>query len=168
MKNALVIGVILLFLGVGIQPALANEVFSTIISDAEEDCGCQPINRAELLRVKLLLIRLEVFTNIILSKFSHIPEIQEKCGEISNGVTTLRERINGLNPDLPLENEPIICYILIILIIQIGLLIEFMFYLGQLFPILDNILSFIGNELIGELIFLPIVKLFAELCWPES
>ena len=83
MKKALVIGVILLFLGVGIQPALANEVSTNAVSDVEEDClECQPASRVDLLKVKLLLIRLEAITNVILSKFGHIPEIKEKCEKI--------------------------------------------------------------------------------------
>ena len=83
MKKALVVGIIVLFLGVGFQPALANEVSTNIVSDVDEDClECQPVNRADLLRVRLLLIRLEVFINIVLSIFGHIPKIVTICEEI--------------------------------------------------------------------------------------
>ena len=82
MKKALVIVVILLFLGVIFQPALANEISHTV-SDDEDDClECQPMNRAEFLRAKFILIKLEIFINVILSKFSHIPEIVTICKEI--------------------------------------------------------------------------------------
>ena len=63
-KEGLVVGIIILFLGVGFQPALANEVSTTIVSDVDEDCGCQPVNKIDLLKVRLLLIRLKIFTNI--------------------------------------------------------------------------------------------------------
>ena len=76
MKKAIVIGVILLFLGVGFQPALA-------VSDVDKDClECQPVSRVDNFRVKLLFIRLEVVINVILSKFAHIPEIVTICKEI--------------------------------------------------------------------------------------
>jgi len=61
-KNGLTVGVILLFVGVAVQPTLADEISISNISDVEEDClECQPINRVDQLRFKLLLIKLEVF-----------------------------------------------------------------------------------------------------------
>ena len=82
-KKALVVVIIVLFLGVVFQPALANEISIDVVSDVDEDCvECQPVSRVDLLRFKLLLIRLETFTNIILSKLGHYPEIKEKCEKI--------------------------------------------------------------------------------------
>ena len=103
-KKALVFGIIVLFLGVGFQPALADEISTNIVSDVEEDClECQPVNRVELLKVKLLLIRIEAFTNVILSRFGHIPEIREKCEEAS-------ERIS----EIILQDNTVICNLLLI------------------------------------------------------
>ena len=83
MKKVLILGIIVLFVSVGFQPVLANEVSITKTSDIVEDCGCQENNRVNLLRFKLFLIRLEAFTNIILlSKLGYIPEVAEKCEEI--------------------------------------------------------------------------------------
>ena len=103
-KKALVFGIIVLFLGVGFQPALADEISTNIVSDVEEDClECQPVNRVELLKVKLLLIRIEAFTNVILSRYGHIPEIREKCEEAS-------ERIS----EIILQDNTVICNLLLI------------------------------------------------------
>ena len=55
---------------------------SKLISIFEEDCGCQDVNRVDLLRFRLLLIRIEAINNVILTRFGHIPEIREKCEEI--------------------------------------------------------------------------------------
>ena len=46
-RKSLVIGVIILFVGVGFQPVFARE---TIIktADSEEDCGCQSVNNINL------------------------------------------------------------------------------------------------------------------------
>ena len=97
MKKALVICIILLFLGVGFQPALANEV-----SDVDEDClECQPVNRIDLLKVKLLLIRVEAITNVILSKYGHIPEVAEKCKVASDKISILKD----MNEEL-IHNSP--------------------------------------------------------------
>ena len=110
MKKALVIGVILLFLGVGFQPALANE-----ISAVDEDClECQPVNRVDLLKVKLLLIRLEVFTNIVLSKLGHIPEVKEKCQEVSDKMSILNVITEELKLVFPIGNIIICIYFLIL------------------------------------------------------
>ena len=89
MKKALVVGVILLFLGVGVQPALANEISITNTS-VDEDCGCQDVNRLELLRFKLLLIRLEILINSRLSKYNHIVEVTENYQEIHDRILKFR------------------------------------------------------------------------------
>ena len=89
--KVLVVCIIVLFLGVGFQPALANEISTTTVSDVDEDClECQPVNRIDLLKVRLLLIRVEVLTNILMQRFGHIPEIKEKCEEISNRISKLQ------------------------------------------------------------------------------
>ena len=111
-KKGLVVGVLILFLSVGLQPALANEVSITKTSESKGDCGCQPVNRAELLRVKLLLIRIEAITNVILSKFGHIPEVAEKCQEITNRIETFKEMNNELKLSSSLWDFQIICSIL--------------------------------------------------------
>ena len=109
MKKVLAVAVILLFLGVGVQPALANEVSNTV-SDVDEDClECQPVNRIDILKVKLLMIRVEAFTNVILSRFGHIPEIREKCEEISDRITNFQEMYNDLKLGSLNWDFPIIC-----------------------------------------------------------
>ena len=95
-----------------------------------EDCfECQPVNRVTLLKVRLLLIKLRTITNIIKSRFGHIPEIQEKCEEVFVNVASLRERINDLKPDLPWEDNPIICSILLLMLTPLFLVGSFFMYL---------------------------------------
>ena len=71
------------------------------VSDVEEDCGCQVVNRYDWFRVKLLSVRLKVVTNILLLRFGHIPEVREKCQEI----------LEIINSDDPLE-VPFLCVFL--------------------------------------------------------
>ena len=61
------------------------------VSDVEEDCGCQVVNRYDLVRVKLLLVRIKVFTNILLLRFGYIPEVAEKCNEILDVIKSNRQ-----------------------------------------------------------------------------
>ena len=155
-KNILIcVGITILFLGVGFQPALANEVSTNVVSDVDENCDeCQPVNRVDLLKVRLLLIRIEAFTNVILSKLGQYQEIKEKCHEILDVIHKNRE----------LDNI-IICIILGILILLVDRLFEFMLYLDKIFPILKDISDIIGNW-IGEFFLYPIVSRFIELCLP--
>ncbi len=80
--KTLAIGIIALFIGISIQPGFANEISINKTSDYTEDCGCQDINRAERVGIKLLFNQLKVKTNYILSKYRYIPGIKEKCEEI--------------------------------------------------------------------------------------
>jgi hypothetical protein len=69
-----------------------------------EDCDCQEEDISNPFMVKLLLSKVEVLTNILMSKYGHIPEIKEKCQE-------LLEIINS-NRQLDKSLFPIICAIL--------------------------------------------------------
>ena len=71
------------------------------VSDVNEDCGCEVVNRYDLFRVKLLLVRLKVVTNILLLRFGNIPEVAEKCEEILDIINSNRQ-----------WDFPIICAIL--------------------------------------------------------
>jgi len=61
------------------------------VSDVEEDCGCEVVSSSNLVRVKLLLARLEVYINIILLRFGYIPEVAEKCQEILDVINSNRQ-----------------------------------------------------------------------------
>jgi len=94
-RKGLVVGIIFLFIGVGVYPAFAEDTKQSIVNNqSEDDCGCQVVNRYNLFRVKLLLVRLEVYINIILLRFGYIPEVAEKCQEILT-------KLNILSDDWP-------------------------------------------------------------------
>ena len=44
LKKALVVGIIFLFIGVGVQPVFAKDTIKTTISETLEDCRCQHIS----------------------------------------------------------------------------------------------------------------------------
>ena len=85
----LIIGVVVLFFGVGIQPAIAVNA-----TDSEDDCKiCPKASNQNLVLIKSLINRLKIFEKqlSVLSRFN--PEFEEKYQEVSKGIST----IQGLN-----------------------------------------------------------------------
>ena len=103
-------------------------------SEIDEDClDCQPVSRVDLLKVKLLLIRLKTITNIIKSRFGHIPEIREKCKEASQRIA-----------DIIVLSNSSICVLLGLLLIPIGGQIAFLGFILDTFrntPLYDIVYS---------------------------
>jgi hypothetical protein len=129
------------------------------VSDVEDDCGCQVVNRYDLFRVKLLLVRLKVFTNILLLRFGHIPEVAEKYSEISDIINSNRQ----------LDN-PIICDILESILNQIDYICYNLFSLWDTFknnPIIAGILSSLMNWLEFIELFVYILGLRFNCEWAE-
>jgi hypothetical protein len=83
-NNALTVGIILLFIGVGIQPAFAD-VSNISISDSEDDCEiCPKINNQYLIKIKSFIDKLEKHDNILSISTKLNPEFVKKYQELSN------------------------------------------------------------------------------------
>ena len=82
-RKGLVYCVIVLFISVGVQPVFAEESITSTL-DKDEDCiECGVSDGFSLLRAKILLFRVKIVTNVILSsKLGEIPEIKEDCQNI--------------------------------------------------------------------------------------
>jgi len=108
-KKVLVTGIIILFIGIGLQPAFANEISITKTSDIDKGCkSCQPVNKNLIYRLKSLMNRFEK-TKYILSIFSkHNPEHKEKYQEFSDKITATTEENNNYLSDLSWD-FPYIC-----------------------------------------------------------
>jgi len=79
-KNGLIVGVILLFIGVTVQPAIAVNPIST---DNDEDCEiCPKVKKTHLVRLKSLINRVETINNKFSVISKHNPEIEEKYQEL--------------------------------------------------------------------------------------
>ena len=90
-KNSLVIGIIFLFIGISIAPSVTSIDISKhrTSSDDIEDCGCEENNRISPVRVNYLLKRLEFGTKILISRYGHIPEVNEKGEELLDIIHTI-------------------------------------------------------------------------------
>lgn len=102
-RKGIAICIILLLTGVVIQPVTAIETKQSLIDNRiEEDCGCEEVNDDDLFRIRVLLERIKIITNLILLKFGYISNITESCQDIL--------RIISSNKILDYE---IICFIIL-------------------------------------------------------
>ena len=108
-KNGLVVVVILLFIGVAFQPAIA---VNPISSNNEDDCDiCPKVSSLHLVRLKSLINRVETLDNklSVISKFH--PKLVGKYQELFDRITTLKEMNREYESDLSWD-FPIICNVL--------------------------------------------------------
>ena len=101
--KSLVALVVVLFIGVGIQPAFA---ITPNTSSSKEDCNCEELNNYELVKVERLLNKAEVYSKFlsVLSKYN--PETKDEIGKLSDKISTLKEELADETA------LPTICFIL--------------------------------------------------------
>jgi len=111
-KKSLVAGIIVLFIGVGIQPAFANEISINRPSENKEDCGCQVADNFDIVRLERLLDRLKGYTKTLLFLSKNNPKIAGKCQELSDGINKIADKYEELKTVSTKDDYPIICDIL--------------------------------------------------------
>ena len=130
-KKSLVIGIIILFIGMGIQQAFAYENISINRTSSEniDDCNCQANDNYDIVRIKSLLNRAERSLNRveILIKFIPIlsknnPEIIEDCEELSDKIKDLSIIVDELTIALSGQDNTIICAILEAMLNVVGII----------------------------------------------
>ena len=80
MKKVIVIGIIALFIGVSFQSAVAieNKLSSGNIKTMK-DFENKGSSESDFIMIDDMFSELKDFTNSILTRFGHIPEVKEKC-----------------------------------------------------------------------------------------
>ena len=119
-KEILIIGIICLFIGVGIQPAFAVDISNDTTTENVEDCNCQVADDYDIVRVKSLLNRaerlinrVELYTKLITTFSKDNAEVKEDCEELSDEINTFREMNEELRTAISGKGYPIIiCAIL--------------------------------------------------------
>jgi hypothetical protein len=156
----LIVGVIVIFIGVGVQPAVAVDV-KNYISKNEKECDiCPKVSKSHIVLVDSLLNRMEKYDTQLSELSKYYPEFEEKYKKLSDIISTL--------PDV--ENEdlkstdwefPIICGILSVILETIFSFVYHVYNNNFLKPI------FIGIAIILQLFAMPlwIVGMSIE-CWP--
>jgi hypothetical protein len=108
--KTLALGVVVLFIGLGIHPAFAVDTRQSMVSKAsEEECwNCKKINDRQLVVLEKQLNRLEVYSKLLLVMSKHNPDLREIRGELSDRISTF----SGLFDVSADELSPIICDVL--------------------------------------------------------
>lgn len=89
-KKTLVIGIILLMFAVSFNSAISVENKPSILGDENEECKeCEELCNAELVKVKQLVNRVEVYIKLLLALYKDNPELTEKCEELFNLILIL-------------------------------------------------------------------------------
>jgi hypothetical protein len=95
MKKIIVISIICLFIGVGVQPALAIEPkvsYNNI--ENEEDCDCQTaVSEVDLNRIEKSIDSIEGYTKILSLYSKQYPEYEGISEELNRRISGLKERI---------------------------------------------------------------------------
>jgi len=165
-KNALAVGIILLFLGVAIQPSIATikqeSIDEEYSSDSEEDCKlCPKASKKHLVRLKSFINRFENLGNklSVISKYN--PIVVEEHQELSDRIAVLKVIYKELKPDW---KYPVICTILIVLLLifsNIGGIIYMVYYINPvLYSILLSFLFIISYPIFN------LILLFDCIDWP--
>ena len=151
------VGIILLFIGVAVQPAFANEVSTTTSSDTEDECDiCPKASKSHLVLIKSLINRVEKYDNQLSVSSKLNLEIGEKYKELSDRISSIIEIDNGLNTN---GDYPIICNILFLLIY--GKLMQLIFI-----SVFFQFLSEQPSKLLSK-IFYPLLNLWTLLYYNQ-
>lgn len=85
--KTLVVGVIVLFIGTGVQPAIATVEPTTIESD---DCSlCPKVSNQQIDKLKNSIDRIKQIKNELSLIAKYYPEIEEKCKDLSDKITNI-------------------------------------------------------------------------------
>jgi hypothetical protein len=82
-KKGLAIVVISFFIGIAVNPALAeNESYLNHNHKSEMNCNCQADNDLVFVKLNVMLLRLEIYSKILLVFFKHNSELVENLEKI--------------------------------------------------------------------------------------
>ena len=126
---------------------LLMPITSVVGANEVEDCfECQPVDRFDVLKVRLLLIKIEAVTNVILSRFGHIPEVQEKHEDLSKLINNLIDIFNEPSSWCDFLEDLIIGSLAPIAIIGF---IEIIFsdLFPKIYPLIENMFNFLYDRI---------------------
>jgi hypothetical protein len=110
-KEILIIGIIFLFIGVGVQPAFAVEISNDITTEDNEDCNCKEVDNYKLENFNIQIGKLETFSKLLLLLSNNNPEIKVQYQELLDDINLFEEIYDDLENNIPLGGRPI-CNIL--------------------------------------------------------
>jgi hypothetical protein len=88
--KGLVVGIVVLFIGVVVQPAYAVDTKQSIDDNMSEDCKeCNEVSDANLIKLKSLLNRIEQRTKLLLVLSKNNPEIKDNYDKLADTISKL-------------------------------------------------------------------------------
>jgi len=113
--KTLVVGVILLFIGIGIQPAFAVK---SNFSDTDNDCElcAKKVSTSHLILISGLINIIEKYENQLILSSKQYPQFEEKYKDLFNAITIFSEEINNINRN----GDSLICKIIALLCSPLG------------------------------------------------
>ena len=134
-KFLIVVGITILFLGVGIQPAIAIIEPEQPVNDDCNLCG-KKVSKNHIDRLINVLDKLDKHDNELSALFRLNSELEEKYKAISNRFLVLKEINNDFNLN---RGFPVICSILFIYMLSCADLYLYLYYFCPLFWIINDI-----------------------------
>jgi hypothetical protein len=164
LSKALAVAVIILFLGLAVQPSVAVQPDS---EEREDDCNLCPkkVSKPHLERLTTLLDRLDKYDNQLSEQSKLYPELEEKYQDLSNRFTTL----TLLNEILKLNSNwflgwGVICFFLFVATGILMLIQDILYHFIEIFPALNELYEDIYN-LNDELLYL-FFGFYQCISWP--
>jgi len=112
-RGILAIGIVVLFIGVGIHPAFAVNTKQSMVNKVSvEDCGCGEVSDTDLVKVDRLLDRVEFYSKLLLVLSQHHPELREISEELSNQLSNINKLYDEFNTNILQQIKRPICYFL--------------------------------------------------------
>jgi hypothetical protein len=164
-KKILALGIIILFLGVGIQPAIATIEPET--SDSDDDCNLctKKVRKSHLVLLKSLLNRLEKYANQLSDISKQYPEFEDKYQELTEKITIFHEINKNLTQKADRIRNTINCEILGVILVALStpyILLYFSFFNNRFLNIKLLLIPFITIMCIPAVIVLGI---WLEYCY---
>ncbi len=158
-RGILAIGIVVLFIGVGIHPAFAVNTKQSMINKVSvEDCGCGEVSDTDLVKVERLLDRVEVYSKLLLVLSKHNPELREMSEELSNQLANINKLYDEFNTNILQQFKHPVCYILEPLYVIIFIIWGFATEICKM-------AALVYNSVLLLILFFPIYMVVTPIFW---
>ena len=107
-RKVLVAGIIVLFLGIGVQTAFAIEISNVKPSSENiEDCNCQVIDNYKLEKYKNQIDKLETYSKLLLTLSKNYPKVEVEYQKLLNDIDLFKGIYDNLENYKSVNNRPI-------------------------------------------------------------
>lgn len=143
-KQLIYISIITLLLSVSYTSAIRVVNRIPIVNELDDDCGCNDVIDADIIKLEKKLNKLESNSKILLVLSKDLPIENRKIEELSYKLSELKEEFDSEPPN------PILCVISIGLFIITMIILSIITRVIRLFPFIpDNIYEIYSNIVMG-------------------